>query len=381
MLVVSILRVPSSHVALLPEKESLPVWMSVASVMFRFFDPVDGGLDAPRRRAECRGATRTREAAQEDGLDAAAVGWLAWPFASDSIAYQTPPSRCPHRDDRTSTQTVPKEVASTEEEPTDSRRLPSDQPETLSRRTFADAVSLHGQTSLLRRKASFESSRFTLIALHPPFETPALKETHTGIKKNEPHVPSRVSSPARNLIRRMLQQEPEKMPNIEAIMPYEFKTYGEFLCITLRHQRRSEPATNGCSENGPLPSSSPGENQQTRSASSWPPFRPTSNCSRDALPPLGNFEAFLREHLSFYDATRNYYQVVVAASGADDAKNHHRNCFDARSSAGCPEWESSVMAELAAFEKQAIGRHRDVKKDERKKEEKSLFKHNVLQNG
>ncbi|KAH7980022.1 hypothetical protein HPB49_012592 [Dermacentor silvarum] len=323
-------------------------------------------------------------------------GRLAWPFASDSIAYQTPPSRCPHRDDRTSTQTVPKEVASTEEEPTDSRRLPSDQPETLSRRTFADAVSLHGQTSLLRRKASFESIRwlhvlrsdiggrlqethtfprrsvrhqqrargtrrragnagrtagaggfrkrtsgtanathialdthrrppayaFTLIALHPPFETPALKETHTGIKKNEPHVPSRVSSPARNLIRRMLQQEPEKMPNIEAIMPYEFKTYGEFLCITLDsnvqvllpfsllYAPEAPEALGACNERlfgeWTVPSSSPGENQQTRSASSWPPFRPTSNCSRDALPPLGNFEAFLREHLSFYDATRNY---------------------------------------------------------------------------
>lgn len=67
---------------------------------------------------------------------------------------------------------------------------------------------------------------FTLIVGHPPFETPTLKETYVRIKKNEYHVPSTVSSPARNLIRRMLQQEPEKRPNIEAIMVDEFMTCG-----------------------------------------------------------------------------------------------------------------------------------------------------------
>ncbi|KAH7978226.1 hypothetical protein HPB49_004869 [Dermacentor silvarum] len=61
------------------------------------------------------------------------------------------------------------------------------------------------------------NERFTLIAGLPPLETSTLKETYVGMKKNEYHVPSSVSSPARNLIRRMLQGEPEKRPNIEAI--------------------------------------------------------------------------------------------------------------------------------------------------------------------
>ncbi|KAH7979064.1 hypothetical protein HPB49_007961 [Dermacentor silvarum] len=188
-----------------------------------------------------------------------------------------------------------------------------------------------------RRPAAYA---FTLIAGHPPFEIPTLKETHIGIKKNERHVPSNVRSPARNLIQRMLQQEPEKRPNIEAIMPQEFKTYA----------RR------------------PGENKQTRSTSSWPQFRPTSKRSRFALRPLGNFEAFLKEQRSFCDATRKYHQGVVAASGADDPKNRQRNCFEARTRAGWPEWESSVMAEPAALEtdlnkKRAIGRRRVVTND------------------
>ncbi|XP_075528543.1 serine/threonine-protein kinase polo [Dermacentor variabilis] len=78
---------------------------------------------------------------------------------------------------------------------------------------------------LPERQAS-NRPKFTLIVGHPPFETPTLKETYIRIKKNEYHVPSTVSSPARNLIRRMLQQEPERRPNIEAIMQDEFMTCG-----------------------------------------------------------------------------------------------------------------------------------------------------------
>ncbi|KAH7934745.1 hypothetical protein HPB52_000035 [Rhipicephalus sanguineus] len=53
---------------------------------------------------------------------------------------------------------------------------------------------------------------FTLLVGHPPFETPSLKETYVRIKKNEYHVPSSVSTAARKLIRRMLQQDPERRP-------------------------------------------------------------------------------------------------------------------------------------------------------------------------
>ncbi|KAL1430771.1 hypothetical protein MTO96_002370 [Rhipicephalus appendiculatus] len=67
---------------------------------------------------------------------------------------------------------------------------------------------------------------FTLLVGHPPFETPTLKETYIRIKKNEYHVPSSVSSSARCLIRKMLQQDPERRPNIEAILQDEFMTSG-----------------------------------------------------------------------------------------------------------------------------------------------------------
>ncbi|XP_077500566.1 serine/threonine-protein kinase polo isoform X2 [Amblyomma americanum] len=67
---------------------------------------------------------------------------------------------------------------------------------------------------------------FTLLVGRPPFETPTLKETYVRIKKNEYHVPSTVSSPARALIRKMLQPEPERRPNIEAILQDDFMTCG-----------------------------------------------------------------------------------------------------------------------------------------------------------
>ncbi|KAH9383166.1 hypothetical protein HPB48_023992 [Haemaphysalis longicornis] len=67
---------------------------------------------------------------------------------------------------------------------------------------------------------------FTLLVGHPPFETSTLKETYTRIKRNEYHVPPGLSSPARSLIRRMLQPEPHLRPSIEALLQDEFLTCG-----------------------------------------------------------------------------------------------------------------------------------------------------------
>lgn len=67
---------------------------------------------------------------------------------------------------------------------------------------------------------------YTLLVGHPPFETPTLKETYVRIKKNDYHVPSAISNPARALIRRMLQPEPERRPNIDAILQDEFLSCG-----------------------------------------------------------------------------------------------------------------------------------------------------------
>lgn len=67
---------------------------------------------------------------------------------------------------------------------------------------------------------------FTLLVGRPPFETPTLKETYVRIKKNEYRVPSCVSASAKALIRSMLQPEPERRPNIAAVMADPFMVAG-----------------------------------------------------------------------------------------------------------------------------------------------------------
>nr|XP_037276461.1 serine/threonine-protein kinase PLK1-like [Rhipicephalus microplus] len=67
---------------------------------------------------------------------------------------------------------------------------------------------------------------FTLLVGHPPFETPTLKETYARIKRNEYRVPSSVSSAARKLIRKLLQPDPARRPNVEAILEDEFMFSG-----------------------------------------------------------------------------------------------------------------------------------------------------------
>lgn len=74
VLVVSILRLLSSHFSLVPKMETLLARMAVASVTFRTFDTADDSFDARCRGGECRGGTRTRTAALELRLDAAAGG-------------------------------------------------------------------------------------------------------------------------------------------------------------------------------------------------------------------------------------------------------------------------------------------------------------------
>ncbi|XP_045175493.2 serine/threonine-protein kinase PLK1-like [Mercenaria mercenaria] len=67
---------------------------------------------------------------------------------------------------------------------------------------------------------------FTLLVGKPPFETSNLKDTYTRIKKNEYHIPSRVSPCARNLIQKLLKADPTERPNMDNIMEDEFFTSG-----------------------------------------------------------------------------------------------------------------------------------------------------------
>lgn len=63
---------------------------------------------------------------------------------------------------------------------------------------------------------------YTLLVGKPPFETSCLKDTYMKIKKNEYHVPSRVSLPAKNLIMKLLKGDPTDRPNMETLLEEEF---------------------------------------------------------------------------------------------------------------------------------------------------------------
>lgn len=68
----------------------------------------------------------------------------------------------------------------------------------------------------------FYFNRYTLLVGKPPFETSCLKDTYMKIKKNEYHVPSRVSLPAKNLIMKLLKGDPTDRPNMETLLEEEF---------------------------------------------------------------------------------------------------------------------------------------------------------------
>ncbi|XP_052245171.1 serine/threonine-protein kinase PLK1-like isoform X2 [Dreissena polymorpha] len=67
---------------------------------------------------------------------------------------------------------------------------------------------------------------FTLLVGKPPFETSCLKDTYTRIKKNEYHVPSRVSPCAKNLIQKLLRADPSERPGMDGLLEDEFFTSG-----------------------------------------------------------------------------------------------------------------------------------------------------------
>ncbi|CAG5128263.1 unnamed protein product [Candidula unifasciata] len=63
---------------------------------------------------------------------------------------------------------------------------------------------------------------FTLLVGKPPFETTCLKDTYEKIKKNDYHIPSKVSLQARNLINRLLRANPTDRPSMDQIMQDPF---------------------------------------------------------------------------------------------------------------------------------------------------------------
>uniref|UniRef100_A0A6A7G3C6 Serine/threonine-protein kinase PLK n=2 Tax=Hirondellea gigas TaxID=1518452 RepID=A0A6A7G3C6_9CRUS len=67
---------------------------------------------------------------------------------------------------------------------------------------------------------------FTLLVGKPPFETQTLKDTYMRIKRNEYHVPSRLSCSAKVLIKRLLHADPSQRPNAQQILNDDFMTNG-----------------------------------------------------------------------------------------------------------------------------------------------------------
>jgi len=67
---------------------------------------------------------------------------------------------------------------------------------------------------------------YTLLVGKPPFETSCLKDTYMRIKKNEYHIPHKVSTPASNLINRLLRANPTDRPTMDQIIDDPFFTAG-----------------------------------------------------------------------------------------------------------------------------------------------------------
>ena len=70
-------------------------------------------------------------------------------------------------------------------------------------------------------------NRYTLLVGKPPFETSCLKDTYSRIKKNEYHIPSKLSTQARNLISKLLRADPGSRPSMDQIMEDDFFTSGK----------------------------------------------------------------------------------------------------------------------------------------------------------
>lgn len=59
---------------------------------------------------------------------------------------------------------------------------------------------------------------YTLLVGKPPFETQTLKDTYQRIRKNEYHIPSKVTPEARALISKLLHGDPAQRPSCEQIL-------------------------------------------------------------------------------------------------------------------------------------------------------------------
>ena len=68
--------------------------------------------------------------------------------------------------------------------------------------------------------------RYTLLVGKPPFETQSLKDTYARIRRNEYHIPSRISETSKAFIQRMLRLNPAERPTMSEVLYDPFFSAG-----------------------------------------------------------------------------------------------------------------------------------------------------------
>ncbi len=81
----------------------------------------------------------------------------------------------------------------------------------------------HGQ---IGHQCCFALCRYTLLVGKPPFETKCLKDTYQKIKDNDYELKPKLSTQAKNLIKRLLRPDPSARPTMEQVLQDEFFTSG-----------------------------------------------------------------------------------------------------------------------------------------------------------
>ena len=81
-------------------------------------------------------------------------------------------------------------------------------------------------TSTVHCRISPFPFRYTLLVGKPPFETQSLKDTYARIRRNEYHIPPKVSESAKIFIRRLLRLNPSERPTMSEVLCDPFFSAG-----------------------------------------------------------------------------------------------------------------------------------------------------------
>lgn len=165
---------------------------------------------------------------------------------------------------------------------------------------------------------------YTLLVGKPPFETQSLKDTYTRIKRNDYRIPSTVSSSARNLITKLLKNDPQQRPHIDSLLDDVFFTSGYLpsqlptTCLTMapRFQvpvtssRRPLQEVNAQDENAPPTTEGGKPNRKAEKENGG---------GKKLLPPLKDENlATLLSNLSSLVASKPSEKAIIRLDEAED---------------------------------------------------------------